>query len=568
MDDRENVRITKVLVYAACFLLGSILVSRLAATTPAEGDEWVVLPVIVNIVDASDASNLDDAIKRANEIFKQAKIRLVVKKTNQNVEIGDKDGDLTEKEGDQALKDGQKEIENTFKDKDGKWDGKGIKITLADDCWVEEPGTIGWAVHRKPVVVVESADANSLGITIVHELIHVLTVTDHQDDPNDVMYPTDEGGTSIDPNDIKEIFPEAKKRGTAFRIPRLPSLPRWRFSPFSVFYSTHLLGATLDEFGDVIAESAGGDIFAPDDPTIQYADIREVSLFAESPFVPGSFARLEIHRGAMLPDFAVDSFFDVFLDITGDLAGPDLLVQIQVLGSGIIESRLIDLRSPSAPPIRIPAFVHINEKFDGPAPILYDHSIETHIPIELLQLNLQSVAPIRCWVDSRNHDFRFPDWDLLLLDQTEMFAIDLTGCCVDPRLELADPAIAFGDDGMLWKGCGFAPNDRLNVFINDNLAETVLSNDKGEVVLCIRPWMPNYSLHDLTPGRHEIMVISADDTRPSGTDYALAFFNYCPQGNHVADLNGDCKVDMFDLALLASEWLAGTTIPGEVTIVE
>ena len=112
---------------------------------------------------------------------------------------GDGDGKLNGKEGNTATDDGQKELDNTFKDKDGKWNGKGIKITVADDCWNEEPNTIGWSIHHVPVVVVEgNGDAKTDGGTIAHELIHALTATEHSDDPNNVMYPTDEGGTFRD----------------------------------------------------------------------------------------------------------------------------------------------------------------------------------------------------------------------------------------------------------------------------------------------------------------------------------------------------------------------------------
>ncbi len=527
-----------------------------ASAQEPDDQEWVILPVIVNIVDDSDASKLDDAIKVANEIFKQANIRLVVKKTNQNVEIGDKDGELTEKEGDQALRDGQREIENTFQDEDGNWDGTGLKITLADDCWVEEPGTIGWAVHRKPVVVVESADANSVGSTIVHELIHVLTVTDHRDDPNDVMYPTDEGGTLIDPNDIKEIFPEAKKRGTAFRLPRLPAFRGWRFSPFFVSFSTTLRGATLDDFDDVLIEGQ----LPPDAPTVAYADIREVSFFAENPFTPGAVGRLEIHRGAVFPEFAVNSFFDIYFEIDPMFPGPDLLIQVHGLTQGGGYAAAIDLQSGEVWTLPEPVQVHTNEKFDGSIPILYDHTVELLIPIELLQLNLHSANPVLCQVNSFNEDHRLGE-PIFLLDQTEPFAIRLTGCCIEPRLEMEDISRP-GQDVMALKGCGFAPNDPIRILINDVPAGTALTNAQGEFVFSIRPWMPLPDDDDLgvslEPGRHEILAISADDSRPRGAAFAIGYAAYCPQGVPTADLTGDCVVDLHDLAVLASQWLAGT----------
>ncbi|MHC4734660.1 MAG: hypothetical protein ACYTDW_09395, partial [Planctomycetota bacterium] len=74
-------------VCSVCFLP----LLSVAADGPA-AVEWTDIPVVVNIIDASDASKVDEAIKKANEILKQAKIRLIVKKTNPDVNVGNGDG--------------------------------------------------------------------------------------------------------------------------------------------------------------------------------------------------------------------------------------------------------------------------------------------------------------------------------------------------------------------------------------------------------------------------------------------------------------------------------------------
>jgi len=230
MRTYQKIKLTVLFVSCVCFLP----VLNAQADVPA-AEEWVDIPVVVNIIDASDASNVDDAIKKANEILKQANIRLVVKKTNNNVNVGNGDPNLTEAEGDTAQEDGQKELDKVC------GAGKGIKITVADDCWTEDPNTVGWSVHRNPVIVIEpDADANEMGETITHELLHSLTVTAHSNDVNDVMYPTEAGNGIINPNDVNEIFPNAKKRGKPYLSCRGYCLAGpWQFQPVLIIASIY-----------------------------------------------------------------------------------------------------------------------------------------------------------------------------------------------------------------------------------------------------------------------------------------------------------------------------------------
>jgi len=179
-------------IFVCCICLSAI-------STVKAAEEWVNIPVVVNIIDASDANNVRAALRKANEILAQAKIRLVLKKTNNNVNVGNGDGNLTEAEGAAAQEDGETELNNIF------GAGKGIKITVANNGWTERPSNVGWSVHRNPVVIVEpGADANDMGYTIAHELGHALTIdgntpgrdpNGHSSDPNDLMDPNLGGGT-------------------------------------------------------------------------------------------------------------------------------------------------------------------------------------------------------------------------------------------------------------------------------------------------------------------------------------------------------------------------------------
>ena len=42
----------------------------------AIAEDWIAIPVVINVVDSSDASKVDEAIKKANEALAKAKSAL------------------------------------------------------------------------------------------------------------------------------------------------------------------------------------------------------------------------------------------------------------------------------------------------------------------------------------------------------------------------------------------------------------------------------------------------------------------------------------------------------------
>ena len=78
----------------------------------------------------------------------------------------------------------------------------------------------------------------------------------------------------------------------------------------------------------------------------------------------------------------------------------------------------------------------------------------------------------------------------------------------------------------------------------------------GEVVLknCYMDTVYYGQLKGNLPGnpQFDVTCISSSDSGPNSKVFVLPVPN-CPR----ADLTGDCKVDFFDLAILASEWLSG-----------
>lgn len=554
-------KVRKVLIIF-CISLSPILSAR--ADIPA-AEEWVDIPVVVNIIDASDASNVDAIIKRANEILKQAHIRLVVKKTNKNVNVGDGDGDLTEDEGNTAQKEGQKELDKVC------GAGKGIKITIADDVWVEEPNTTGWAVHRNPVIFVEpDTDPNARGRTAAHETCHIFTLYDTFDinDINDLMYGYAGGGTTLGPNDVNEIFDNAKKRGKPyFVMPRVP--PGGAVAiPCGVDFSIDSHGAILDDFSDLTIDDPYGIITGPDDQSIQYADVREVILFGDEPFDPNSTITLEIQLGGATPDFPADSFFDVFFDL--DPANPDFEGMILIdIGSTVIIDNIGGMVIPKARWLDLltgtyvelpPPIIHENQKFDiGDPDVIVSRSVHVNIPTELVSMSLVSTHPITVQVNSATNDYRepsLPELPIWLDDYTEPFEFGLTQPCTCPGIKFSSIPVADTEPTnppsiAVW-GCGFTGD--VGIELDGQSIGMADADVDGKFTYVIDTTL------ELQAGVHSVIAKEFDDSGPTGANYAIGYFNHCPEGEAVGDLDGDCDVDFYDFAIIANNWLKGTIL--------
>lgn len=532
MRRKQTIKLSILFVCYTCLLP----ISGAKADIPA-AEEWVDIPVVVNIIDATDANNVDTIIDRANDILKQAHIRLVVKKTNRNVNVGNGDGDLTEAEGDGAQEDGQTELEGV------SGAGKGIKITIADDVWTEEPNTTGWSVHRNPVIFVEpDTDPNARGRTAAHEVGHVFTLDDTYDlnDINDLMYGYVGGGTNLDANDVNEIFTNAKKRGKAyFVMPRV--LPGQSVAiPCGIDYSIDAHGAILDGFSDMIINDPYGIIIGPDCPCIQYADLREITLFCDEPFDLAGDTTLEIQLGGPRPvDWPADSFFDVFFSCHAECP-PFGLAWMDVPASQPPTAGWVQL--PEGSEIALPPpMVHENERFDGSTLIIDNHSLELTIPTELIAMNLVGAEPIIVNVNSHTDDWQVPNPQPIMIDDsTGPFEFGLTQPCACPRL-------CFSALGM--SGCGFT--GEVDIELDGGLVGSTTARADGTFMY---PWDPTAPLE---AGLHSVIAKELDDSRPTGAAYAAGYFNYSPVGEIAGDLDGDGDVDFEDFARFARNWLAG-----------
>ncbi len=197
---------------SAALLLGASGTVRAWADPAA--DEWIELPVVINLYNGCSvtAAESKEYIKRANEVLKQAKIKLTIAKTNENFMVGNNDANQAESEDDEAIKKGKKELEDNTK-------GKGIKINFCDRPIASSANTNGWAIHKTPVIFVRESDTTEKsGNTVAHEICHVLTIDYDlyaEANRNRLMYGySSRTGTELTDAEKEEIRKEAAKRGT------------------------------------------------------------------------------------------------------------------------------------------------------------------------------------------------------------------------------------------------------------------------------------------------------------------------------------------------------------------
>jgi hypothetical protein len=546
-------RVLIVYVISASLGLAWLGPSVEAASHIAIEEEWVDVPVLANIVDGTDVNEnqIDVWIRKANEILAQAHIRLILKHVN-TVDVGNGDADLTYDEGNKAKDQGRKELRNRF------GAPRGIKIYFADDCWIEKPNTAGWSIHRSQVIVIEpDPDANEMGEVITHELLHDWTVPAHSNDVNDVMYRNKAGNGFIHPNDVNEVFPEAKKRGYPYTRRWYwpwPDMLPWAFSP-GYEPSIDLRGATLDDYNDLSIFDPCGVVTQPNDPTIQYADLQEILVFSDNPFDPCAILTVELQFGGPPADWPFETSIDMGFDLARDSPGPEAVVSIWIPGANEPEatwSWLVCDPGPNCPVVNLPPpVIHENESFDGnePPPIV-NNSLEVTIPIELVGLSLRSVEPIMVDANSFTLDLRNgPNEPISIEDLAGPFEVRLTGLCP------TGPQIRFVPDGI--SGCGFAPGAQVSLDVDGVIADHVTVNSEGA-------FLYDSLLIGLEPGRHSVIVKDTNDSGPGGADHAIGFFGWCPGGKPIGDFNDDCDEDFGDFAWFALDWLNGVGCQPEV----
>ncbi len=512
------------------------------AQVPA-GQEWVNIPVVINVIGNSETNTLDEAVKQANEILAGAHIRLIVIKTINSVHIGDGDEVLTEDERQVAKESGRQELADIC------GPGKGIKITVADDVWEEEPDVRGWTVLRKPVVFVEPDDSSTMGNVMGHVIGHSLGIEDHSPNPDNIMYESIPRGTNWDPNDVYEIFSRGAHVGLGINVNLRPVLDRLGRSvsvlPSLVFDLVLDWGALEDDFYDQLIDDPYSIIPGPTDPCSVYTDLREIILSCDNPFDPNGETRLQIELGGSWPDtFDANSFFDVFVSEPNDSPVGRFHIEI---GTNIGESGYWEDYN-AAETVTMDTQLLSDFIIDGPELVIDGHRVVATGQINLTDFTGPGDAEsFKVWVESTTEDYRVPGQPPIIIeDFTEPFEYGLTQPWIGPSMGFVPWGIA---------GWGFGADRQVGMELDGEQIGVTTTKTDGSFIWFMDPEI------ELEVGPHAVIVKELDDSGPTGAAYATGYFKYCPEGPVAGDFDNDCDKDFHDFAIFANDWLKGTTVP-------
>jgi len=221
------------------FALILALTAYFTSGAPTQAEDFIEIKTIINIssqagVGVITTAQAEETIAKANEILKQARIKLKVVKVNgptsASANAGNADGDssMTRAERDAARAEGGNELDREV------GAGKGIKITFGD-APIDGTGIPGVAVHHDRCAICKNRATSQLsGETIAHEIGHILTLTSfhaitstqvadrggHAADPNNFMNPSNtRTGTNITTMQAEEMRRKARALGDAVTQP-------------------------------------------------------------------------------------------------------------------------------------------------------------------------------------------------------------------------------------------------------------------------------------------------------------------------------------------------------------
>lgn len=232
------------LAWIVLFLLVTVMIGD---GTLSLADEFIEIDAVINITSqngnpVATTQDVQNAVAKANDILKQAKIRIRTVKVNgptsAAAQAGNSDGnsDFDRDERDAAREAGGKELDGAV------GAGKGIKITLGDNPQSGEVGNPGISIHHNRCAICRNRATSQLsGETIAHEIGHILTLTahhtltseptttyadagGHSPDTQNFMNPSDtRAGTNITTQQAEEMRKKAKELGRTVTQPATSS---------------------------------------------------------------------------------------------------------------------------------------------------------------------------------------------------------------------------------------------------------------------------------------------------------------------------------------------------------
>lgn len=527
------------------------------------------IPVIVNQVGTTDTSGIDDAIKGANEIL-DGHVELERKPAAANADPcspTNGDNNLTDAETDILKDEGKEELGKVLKDEDGNWTGKGIKIYVADDCWVEEPNCAAWAWHYDNCICIEpNSTPEELARTLAHEVGHNLTWKDTYD-PNDkkyVRYGWTDGGTEISPEDVNEIGKRGPVIGTATIVdPNAVISPDPNKPPTkSPSKMIGLNAAILDELGDL--ETLG--IIDTTDRMFAYTDIHHITLNTENIALPESQVIIYINLNGVFPGTegipeiertsntprTFNSFFTI--DVGDAALGKLILVNVTGDGSPTPEATA-HIADNTGMNITVPVKVigselHIN---NPDKKIVFNHVLEIYVPTDFFipdAMMPDGTIPISAMV-STTDDLAGPD---VIMDFTEPFNMRISNPHDGAGMYLSPPAIV-GITGVQIVGHGLTPNTEIEIALDDMPIGTAITDIDGNFIFLTGPTA------ELVKGTNYVITVQEMITSAEGDfrgETITAKFLYSDETVLEGDIDKDGDVDMDDFAKLAENWLVGT----------
>lgn len=513
----------------------------------------VEIPVVVNVLNGMTFSQADaeKMVENMNKNLKPGGVKFTLKKVNQNVNVGNNDANLDMGERNEARKKGRQELKDTC-------EGKGMKVYIANQPNSADPNYVGWACHRDNVIFVKpDSDPNLTGATASHEATHALTVKDHSTDPNDLMYPTNDGtNNKLRPEDIEEIKKRAPKLGTVYTIKTTDSGSSGKTKDDGTQKNIRGIGRAFDDFEDAVAT---GGLFDPADPQFRYIDIEHVIVDCDDPTQPGVMVEIEIFPGGLFPDdFNVDSFFDVYFTPGPAMPAPATSVQIHIWRDNpgnplLAEATLLnDVGIPIMP--LLPLEIIRNEMLDWENPVaeMYNDVIQCQVPLDMIATRPEPLYDaITVEATARMlYDERLPGIEVL--DEAGPFEFDIDSPA-GPSLKVGPAATFFADSAHWVFGSGFTPGETVTVLMASEqdvaqfapVQNIATADADGTFRLLMSPGvgglLETYSV-----------VAVGDIVTNNNIRSSLGYFSDDPLTSDLDDSGG---VDLVDFAIFAGHWL-------------
>lgn len=543
--------------FTICSLM-MLLISTVHHSARAD-DEFINMPVVVNIMTGATITEdeVKEAIKKANEIYKQAGIKLTLHKINSNVAnpSGAAGSTLTRADRDKLREQGLAELP----------DGKGVKITIAAQPSATDDNVNGLTVHKTACSICRKTART--GETIAHEIGHILTLDDvtGEDTQGRLMHGTfgTRTGTTLTPDEIAEIKKEAEKRATKTEKKAAPEVP-------------------AESKENCVGTASNENSVVPGIP--QWQDLLMVQF---SRILPDPFYELRINSRGILPPentWSYDVLFNTDANPeTGEMIrgipGIDARLTIQVVGM-FGNGQFLSFNPPIAAPIPVnriiePEYVTVDTGQADETP--GSDVFECMIPLEFLPIDATTPF-IPMHVFSAPGPFSFVD--LISLDVVPNQAVRPPSVTVFPPSITPEVPPTFNVFTS-----GLSPNTPVMLSLDDHILLEGVTDPLGNLAMTANlddlppevSLSPDYyfvTVQELSPAAtfaYSVIHIDSGSTPPcppciadynndggiEGADIE-SFFDDWESGNACADVNFDGGIEGADVEVFFSLWSAGS----------